>query len=242
MPIDTPIQLAQGQFNEEMNKIWKNHMNKPIKYTRNFGPNGDGYVVPGEREEWHGSTPPIPPQMIQFTPKNFLELFVDEWKDKKNDSIGPISSARNALGAVTGGLWLEFKTSYLNMGIESKKVTLIDWLNSSQEFVIHWINRCADEGEAAEHDEDYYRLNEMDNEFLSVGWAIYEPREHKMESPDVAKIYITQNCLNLKHMNASSNIYFYLGDSLEDFNKLKVQSPDFFNWLNWMQNPMEASK
>ena len=43
-------------------------------------------------------------------------------------------------------------------------------------------------------------------------------------------------------MNASRNIYFYLGDSLEDFNKLKVQSPDFFNWLNWVQDPMEASK
>ena len=58
----------------------------------------------------------------------------------------------------------------------------------------------------------------------------------------MAKIYITQNCLGLKNMNASRNIYFYLGDSLKDFNKLKVQSPHFFNWLNWMQDPMEASK
>ena len=238
MPIDTPIQLTQGQFNEEMNKIWKNHMDKPVKYTRDFGPNGDGYVVPDEGEEWYGATP-IEPQRIQFTPKNFLELFVDEWKDKKSDSIGPISSARNALGAVTGGLWLEFKTP---MRTKSEKESFIDWWNPSQEFEIHWINRSAKEGEAADHDEDYYRLNYYDYEFLSVGWAINKTKFVKMESPDVAKISITQNCLGLKNMNASRNIYFYLGDSLEDFNKLKVQSPHFFNWLNWMQDPMGASK
>ena len=216
MPIDTPIQLTQGQFNEEMNKIWKNHMNKPVKFTRDFGPNGDGYVVPGEGEGWYGATP-IEPQMIQFTPKNFLELFVDEWKDKKRDSIGPITSARNALGVVKGGLWLEFKTplSWNKGGLERK--TLSDWWSPSQEFEIHWINRRAKEGEAADHDDDYYRLNHYDYEFLSVGWKIYEDRANKKES-DVAKIFITQNCLNLKNMNASRNIYFYLGDSLEDFN------------------------
>lgn len=237
MPIDTPIQLTQGQFNEEMNKIWKNHMSKPVKYTRDFGPNGDGYVVPGEGEAWYGATP-IKAQIIQFTPKNFLELFVDEWKDKMIDSIGPITSARNALGVVKGGLWLEFKTP---IKTKMEEETFSDWWNPSQEFDILWINRRAKEGENANHDDDYYRLNDYDYEFLSVGWTIYEDRANKKES-DVAKIYITQNCLGLKNMNASRNIYFYLGDSLKDFNKLKVQSPHLFNWLNWMQDPMEASK
>ena len=243
MPIDTPIQLTQGQFNEEMNKIWKNHMSKPVKYTRNDGPNGDGFLVPGEGDD-NGLATPIKAQMIQFTPKNFFELFMDKWKDEKSDSIGPFVSPRNAVGAVTGGLWLQFSNSLNPNKIQPSnegKFTLMDFWNPTKELEIHWINRRADEGERAEHDDDYYRLNEIDFEFLSVGWIIYEDRTSTKES-DVAEINISQNCLNLKNMEASKDIYFYLGDSLEDFNKLQVQSPDFFNWLNWVQNPMGASK
>lgn len=245
MPIDTPIQLTQGQFNEEMNRVWKNHMSKPVKYTRDLGPNDDGYVVPDEDENWYGSSPIIG-QDIQFTPKNFLKLLFNGWKDKNSDTIGffDLKDRKMAYRFLKGGLWLVFPLTN-NVG-RGGNPTLKDLWKIKNGLDILWINRVASEGEVPAHDDDFYRLNYRGGEFLAVGWDLgLSPNfslEDEIKNSNKIKLAISQNCLNLKNIEGGRNIYFYLGDSLEDFNKLKVQSPHFFNWLNWVQDPMGGSK
>ncbi len=100
---------------------------------------------------------------------------------------------------------------------------------------LHWINRRGSKHEEARDDDDYYHLNYNAGEFISVGWIICP--EGKGAPYEVS---IMEEGQQLKESGLNSGIMFYLGDTLEDFDKLKILFQSIFPFMNWNENPMEV--
>lgn len=167
-----------------------------------------------------------------------------EAKNKINTSLGIEESNKwrvNKGGLVVQVPYKLVKRILMKGSLEPEGYQVVnDWC-----VTLNWINRRGSKNEEARDDDDYYHLNYNAGEFISVSWIIcpkginFNLGGQKIKGTPY-EVSIKEEGQQLREGALSNCIVFYLGDTIEAFDKLNILSQSIFPFMNWNENPMEV--